>query len=296
MALTCDNCGSIIGEAEYITVPFDLTEDKIGSHTADDWYYYCAEGCAGVVRGLLENLRQFGHKRGESGLRWALVEAEEPASSDKGDLSDEQPSGDAKPKPKKESDWAIRFGELPPKLGVRKPPVDEVKKRLAEGTPLKHCIGHKVTRTHLLEAGLVTLEDVADLTEVEFVGVPGVGRKTVVSILAGFEEAGLKFTDGPTTAQLGQALRSRREEADLEVEEVAKAIAAAHGIQETVWADNEEKDVETVAWRDLCNNVSQAEYGQKPPMPIVLKLLAEQYGTTREGLLAAATDEAEALV
>jgi DNA-binding transcriptional regulator YiaG len=74
MALTCDHCGSIIGDKDYITVPFDLTDDKLGNSSADDWFYYCERECSEAVRTLLENLRRAGHEGEVAGLQWGLVE------------------------------------------------------------------------------------------------------------------------------------------------------------------------------------------------------------------------------
>ncbi len=165
MAVTCDHCGKIIGEDDFISFAIDHTENKLGGCAAGDWFYYCEGECVKTVRGLLENLRLYGHEGEEkSGLRWMLVG--DGANSEKKAPAPVEETG------RGTDDWKIRFGELSEWLPVKAPTAAEHQERADSGIALRDIVAHKASRRKLADSNLVTLEDVADLTEVEFLGVP----------------------------------------------------------------------------------------------------------------------------
>jgi len=292
MAVTCDNCGKIIGEDEFVSFATDHTENKVGGCSADDWFYFHVGECASTARGILESLRRFSHEGEASGLHWMLVEtdaapappkvAPEPAAP-LADITEHAPAKVAR----KQKWWT----ELVYILDEPQPPrALEIAERRKGGTGLTKAITRPATRRALLDNNLVTLEDVAGLTEVEFLGLRRIGGKITELIKAALERHSLTFREGPSALQLGQTLRELRRENGYEnPDDLSDALALELGIEEAL-PDGEGTMCDTRAYGELRDVVRSSEGRHKPPSPAVFELLARRYGMEVADILDRAKD------
>ncbi len=284
MALTCDNCGKIIGEDEFVSWATDHTENKVGGCSADDWFYFHEGECAKAARMMLESLRRFSHEGDESGLRWELVSAEP--------VVEKTP---VPPAPAKKALHAGAQGAWRKELRFvldepTAPPDNEVRERREKGIALNQILSHKPSWTALQANNLIVLEDIAELTEVEFLGMRGVGPTLVERIKGAMVLNSLVFREGPTRDQLGGALRTLREEHEGgSPHDLSDALAAKLGLEEKIH-DTEGEERFSKAFSELRHSIRQAEGSQKPPSPGLLQLMAAHYGLEVEEILQRATD------
>lgn len=292
MAVTCDNCGKIIGEDEFVSFATDHTENKVGGCSADDWFYFHVGECASTARGILESLRHFSHEGEASGLRWMLVEtdaapappkaAPEPAASP-ADTTQHAPA-----KVDRERNWWTKLAYILDE--PRAPKALEIAERREGGICLTKVISRPATRRALLDNNLVTLEDVVGLTEVEFLGLRQIGGKVTELIKAALVRHTLAFREGPNALQLAQTLRElRRENGYDRPEDLSDALAAELGIEETV-PDEDVGMRNTPAYRELRGAIHASEGRHKPPSPAVFELLAHRYGMEVADILDRAKD------
>jgi transcriptional regulator with XRE-family HTH domain len=280
MALTCDHCGSIIGDKDYITVPFDLTEDKVGGASADDWFYYCEDECSGAVRGVLENLRQFGHRGEESGLRWTLAET----SLEVTETEPAPPASDGASQDETENDLAAlreRAAEIKDRAGRLRspsiPPLEDGEDSPAGGVTFGGIRLHPHPASALMKAGILTLEDVAERREVELLAIEGIGEHTVRKLGRELRRKGLDFVPGATLAEIGERIRDLRRAAQLTRNELARALDP--GKPNEKHEGHRDYDI-------YPTHVAGWESGRIPPTSEHLRLLGELLGIPAADFLA----------
>jgi hypothetical protein len=181
-----------------------------------------------------------------------------------------------------------RAGRLPLSwflLRESKIPITELAARQAAGTPVTTVVKHQGSKGRLHHAGIATLEDAAAMMEVEFAGLPGVGSKVLSNITAALKKHGLKFKPGPRADQLGAVVRSQREGAGLEVEELVPAILRAIDAPEKRSAEDDGK---SKAFWHAEAALQDCERGAKGLAPQLLDVVAGALDTSRAGMLAEA--------
>jgi hypothetical protein len=301
MALVCDYCGDVTESAERESVAFGFSQEiALKGAVATEWFYYCKGECADAVMNTLTNLRLFAMHGEGAGLVWALTEQKVAPVAE-----DVKPVGDPPPAPGSDPDSATpkerqrvpldkspevqeRAGRLPLSWFLKREvstPITELKARQEAGTPVYKVVTHTASKGALHNAGIVTLEDAAAMTEVEFAGLPGVGGKVLAQIKEGLERHALEFRAGPTLGQLGTVMRHRREGEGLDIEELIPSVLAELDAPSARSATDTGK---SKAWWHTEAALKDCERGNKGLAPQILDVIAERLGTTRAGVLAEA--------
>lgn len=309
MALVCDYCGDVTESTERVSVAFGHNQEiALKGATAREWFYYCEGDCADAVKAMLDNIRLFAMHGEGSGLVWQLAEqavvpvAEAvkpageppPAAQDPREGEAEAPRvPESRRKQRREA--MERSEEVRERLGTcsltwflkreTSIPCAELSARQAAGTPVVEFLPEKGNAACAMHgAGIATLEDAAAMTEVEFLGLPGVGPKVAAYLEGGMKKHGLRFKPGPTLGQLGVVLRGRREEAGLDIEDLIPPVLSDLDAPER----RIDHDVRSTAAESTEKMIRDGERGGKPVAPQVLDVLADALGTSRAGLLAEA--------
>lgn len=131
---------------------------------------------------------------------------------------------------------------------------------------------HPQSALALRRAGVRTLEEAAERSQLQLLGIDGVAATTMRKLAEALRAHGLAFREGPTPEQLGARIRQLRETAGLRRGEVAHAVRS----------DGDEKLYETdlAAW----------EAGRRVPTARRLERLAAAFGVAVDQL----TDAEEA--
>jgi hypothetical protein len=305
MALVCDYCGDVTEAENRVQVAFGHNQEiALKGATAKEWFYYCDGECADAVSAMLGNLRLFAMHGEGSGLTWQLVEqkvapvatAVKPSGEPPEEATDpREPPRASEPRRQKRREALERNPEARERLGnlsltwflkrETSIPITELSARQAAGISVSGFLaakGNGVAAMH--GAGIATLEDVAAMTGVEFLGLPGVGPKVAGRVAKGMEKHGLKFKPGPTLNQLGIVLRSKREEAGLTIEDLIAPVLGELDAPER----RTDIDCRSSAHGGVENMIRDGERGGKPIAPLVLDVVADCLGTTRQGMLAEA--------
>lgn len=122
----------------------------------------------------------------------------------------------------------------------------------------------------LQDAGIRTLEDAAEFSEIELIAIDRVGQTTIHSLIRGLEAKGLSLRAGPSPDELGLRIRGLREDAALTRDEVARVL-----------------DPEPDRWgRFKLNNAAIAawEGGRRAPTHEQLERLASFFGVSVDHL------------
>jgi len=267
MALVCDYCGNV-ADSDRTTVAFGHNQDiALKGATARKWFYYCEGECSEAVQAMLENLRLYAMHGEGSGLVWQL--AEQPHAPEADEVK--PVVTEAQSQQRREQVANMKFARLSKVLGWMGPGPNEQDHREGQGTPLLKVLPHAPTTRKIITSGnVVTLEEVAALSEVEFRGIHGVGTATLEAVHACLREAGLQFADGPSSAQLRRAIRTKLGD--------AKPTELAEGIMADSEYPKEIDGSETFAYEELWGMVWKLwEKGICPP-PMVLEPVAKGLG------------------
>lgn len=303
MALVCDYCGDVTESSERVSVAFGHNQEiALKGATAHKWFYYCEGNCADSVRAMLDNLALFALHGEGSGLMWQLVQQERAPKPKEGSVKPKVAAKDdelapidlstpeaLKPKAEqsKEEEAELAKQERAARLNLSwylkgdRPDPREWRERHAKGTPITSCVAHQGSRGNLYGAGVVTLEDAAAMTEVEFAGLHGVGAVILGHVKRGLKKHRMEFAPGPDAEQVGVVLKARREEAGVSVEDLAVTVATGLGAPESYPT----RDCRSSAVHDADSAIRNAERGSKPLAPQALDIVCEVFDLTRAELL-----------
>lgn len=200
----CDYCGErILDERrEVITVGRSVVSP------VHNEYQYC-EGCLEEVDDVLHDMHHWAMgKDGGSGLVWKLVEQS-------GAVADQKAKS---PSPKQASK----------KASAGFPVGAEYQRRCSAGTPLADILDphNRRAAASLRRHNIVTVEELAERSEIEIRGVPLVGPTALRIFETELERLGLTYRPGPSPAELGREIAELRNARGLGCEELADLVNA----------------------------------------------------------------------
>lgn len=291
MAIVCDYCGDAPeDDSKLISVAFKHNQEiALKGATASEWYFYCEGECEEAVRAMLDNLRLFAMHGEGSGLMWALTEQPKAPKPEKLKPAGKPPSAGGPKIVEKEGEVAEPgdrdyYDDLADYLGDGPPSVSDFRERKENGSPIADAITHKASQSALHKADIVTIEDCAKFSEVEFMGIPGVGAKIIERVRAAMLLNNLEFKPGPTKQQLGGVLRELRREFGVnDTLSLTRTIARKLDVPEKMWGrynktGTDEKEAhDTRAFKEIEGGIGDAEAARKAPQPGLLAALADYY-------------------
>ena len=308
MALVCDYCGDVTESTKRVSVAFGHNQEiALKGATAREWFYYCEGDCADAVKAMLDNIRLFAMHGEGSGLVWQLVEqavapvaegvkpagAPEPEPIGESKFEERERQKDESAKAGESDEAMERKGNLNLTWWLQRQvaiPVTELRSRQAAGTSIVRVVTRSKSQGNLHSAGIATLEDAAAMTMI--LGLPGVGPKILKQVEVAMAKQGLSFKPGPDLERLGLTVRDCREDAGIEVEDLAVIVATSLGAPENRGGVNHEMKSKAVSSAEqLLRDFERGVEGVAPP---ILDALGEALDITRPGMLAKAM-ELEAL-